>query len=83
MVAVMSTAILGTMLLGPRRQLDITEEEEQTIHELLRLSGSMSADQVASVLRLDEAEVAVYLANQAGLGYVNHQAGEYAAWHWL
>ncbi len=83
MVAIFSTAVLATTLLMPRPRLDITQDEEQSIHDLLRLRGAMTADEIASMLRLDEMDVAVYLANQAGLGYINATADRYAAWHWL
>jgi predicted transcriptional regulator len=83
MVAVMSTVVVATTLLAPRPRLDISENEEQMIHDLLRLNGAMTADEIASMLRLDEMEVSVYLANQAGLGHVSHHANRYSAWHWL
>jgi hypothetical protein len=63
--------------------LDITEQEEGAIFNLLRASGGMTAAEVASELRLDEVEVAVYLANQAGRRSLNYAAGEYSAWHWM
>jgi hypothetical protein len=63
--------------------LDITAEDEDDIFDLLRASGGMNADEVAGALRMDEAEVAIYLANQAGLGKVSYQAGEYSVFHWL
>jgi len=83
MVAVMNTVVYATTLLAPRPRLDITEAEEDLIHDLLRSHGGMTAEEVASMLRLDEMDVAVYLANQAGLGYVNCRGERYAAWHWL
>jgi hypothetical protein len=63
--------------------LDITEQEEGEIFDLLRASGGMTANEVASELHLDELDVAIYLANQAGRGSLNYAAGEYSAWHWI
>lgn len=63
--------------------LDITEQEEGAIFDLLRASGGMTPAEVASELRLDEAEVSIYLANQAGRGSFNYVAGEYSAFHWI
>ncbi len=63
--------------------LDITEQEEGKIFDLLRWSGGMTSDEVAGALRLDEASVALYLANLAGRGTISYAAGEYSAWHWL
>jgi hypothetical protein len=63
--------------------LDITEQEEGEIFDLLRTSGGMTPAEVASELRLDEVEVAIYLANQAGRRSLNYAAGEYSAWHWI
>jgi hypothetical protein len=63
--------------------LDITAQEEIEIYDLLRTRGAMSPDEVASVMRLDEGEVALYLANQAGLGAIHSLYGRYSTWHWL
>jgi hypothetical protein len=79
----LSPMIAATVLVAPQPRLDITEEEEGAIHMMLRLNGAMTAEEVASLMRLDESEVAVYLANQTGLGYLDHRAGRYSAWHWL
>jgi hypothetical protein len=63
--------------------LDITAEDEADIFDLVRASGGMAARDVAGALRLDEADVAVYLANETGLGTFTYRDGEYAVHHWL
>ena len=70
------------VMIRPAR-LDITESEEDAIYDMLRARGGMSSEAVAAEMHLDEAEVALYLANQTGLGYLDYRLGSYFVWHWL
>ena len=63
--------------------LDITADEERAIYNILSGCGGMTPDAVASALRLDENDVAIYLANEAGLGHIQADEGRYTTWHWL
>ncbi len=58
--------------------LDITAQDEEDIFDLLQASGGMAANDVAGSLRMDEIEVAIYLANQTGLGNMRYAGGEYS-----
>jgi len=71
------------MLRPAATALDLTKDEMQAIHDLLRSHGALDADEVASYLRLDENHVAIYLANETGLGTFDYRCGRYSAWHWL
>lgn len=64
-------------ILTPPPALDITTADEEDIFDLLRASGGMAAKDVAGSLRMDEIEVAIYLANQTGLGNVRYDGTEY------
>jgi len=61
-------------------ELDITADEEKNIYGLLRTRGRLTADEVASIMKLDESDVAVYLANEAGLGRIDARYGRYSTW---
>lgn len=58
--------------------LDITAQDEEDIFDLLQVSGGMAARDVAGSLRMDEVEVAIYLANQTGLGNIRYDGGGYS-----
>lgn len=82
MVAVLSRPVVAT---APNRRplLDISEDEKTAVHALLAASGGLTAAEVAAVLRLDELEVEVYLANETGLGEYDYHEGRYFVWYWL
>ena len=63
--------------------LDITADEERAIYNILSGGYSLTPDEVASAVRLDENDVAIYLANEAGLGHIQAEDGRYTTWHWL
>lgn len=64
------------LLLKPA-DLEITNEQATHIYALLRTWGAMTPDEVAAELRLDEVEVALYLANEAGLERLGYAGGCY------
>ena len=66
------------LILMPPPVRDISETDEYDILDVLRAGGRLTSDEVAGALRLDEAEVAIYLANQAGLGNLAYSDGEYS-----
>ena len=63
--------------------LDITADEERAIYNLLSSGAALTSDAVASAVKLDENDVAIFLANEAGLGHILAEDGHYTAWHWL
>jgi hypothetical protein len=66
------------LILIPPPVLNISEPDEEDIFALLRACGGLTPSEVAGALRMDEAEVAIYLANQAGLGNLAYGRGEYS-----
>ena len=68
------------------RRIDFSEGEKDAIYDLLRAEGAMTSNEVASALRLDESDVAVYLANEAPASWavaIDYRRGSYSVWHWL
>jgi predicted transcriptional regulator len=66
------------LILIPPPVLGISETDVEAIFDLLQARGGLASSEVAGALRMDEAEVAIYLANQAGLGNLAYRGGEYS-----
>jgi len=65
------------LFIRPTVTVELTREEQDAVYFLLESWGALTADEVASALKLDETETELYLANAAGTGVIAYARGRY------